>query len=195
MFEMPQRRRNSSAAGPEADNRESHNPSWEVAVDTADPLLANTRRRRTAPRAADSPSRLAPCRFSGPAGHRALPPFELRSTRRLLPSPWFLRLFGHMPRIPGISSFARYLEVRGIFASPLRNVPPQNLMIGKDFTMEIPKDAILELLNGRGDDANVQQAQAELPDNVDTDRDQGLLAKFGINPADLIGGLGAKFGL
>jgi hypothetical protein len=61
--------------------------------------------------------------------------------------------------------------------------------------MEIPKDAILELLNGRGDDAKAQQAQADLPDNVDTDRDQGLLAKFGINPADLIGGLGAKFGL
>jgi hypothetical protein len=68
-------------------------------------------------------------------------------------------------------------------------------MIGKDFTMEIPKDAILELLNGRGDDAKAQQAQAELPDNVDTGRDQGLLAKFGINPADLIGGLGARFGL
>jgi hypothetical protein len=68
-------------------------------------------------------------------------------------------------------------------------------MIGKDFTMEISKDAILELLNGRGDDAKAQQAQAELPDNVDTGRDQGLLAKFGINPADLIGGLGARFGL
>ena len=61
--------------------------------------------------------------------------------------------------------------------------------------MEIPKDAILELLASRGDDAKAQQAQAELPDNVDTDRDQGLLAKFGINTADLIGGLGAKFGL
>ena len=72
---------------------------------------------------------------------------------------------------------------------------PTRLMIGKGFTMEIPKDAILELLNGRGDAAKAQQAQTELPDNVDTDRDQGLLAKFGINPADLIGGLGAKFGL
>ena len=61
--------------------------------------------------------------------------------------------------------------------------------------MEIPKDAILEMLTGRGDDAKAQQARAELPDNVDTDRDRGLLAKFGINPADLIGGLGSKFGL
>jgi hypothetical protein len=61
--------------------------------------------------------------------------------------------------------------------------------------MEIPKDKILELLRGRGDDQQAQQAQTELPDQVDTDRDQGLLAKFGINPADLIGGLGSKFGL
>ena len=45
--------------------------------------------------------------------------------------------------------------------------------------MEIPKDTILELLNGRGDDAKAQQARAELPDNVDTDRDQRLQAKFG----------------
>jgi hypothetical protein len=61
--------------------------------------------------------------------------------------------------------------------------------------VEIPKDKILELLNGRGDDAQTQQAQAELPENVDTDRDQGLLAKFGINAQDLIGSLGARFGL
>jgi hypothetical protein len=61
--------------------------------------------------------------------------------------------------------------------------------------VEIPKDKILELLQGRGDDQQAQQAQAELPDQVDTDRDQGLLAKFGINVNDLIGGLGGRFGL
>jgi hypothetical protein len=61
--------------------------------------------------------------------------------------------------------------------------------------VEIPKDKILELLKGRGDDQQAQQAQSELPDQVDTDRDQGLLAKFGINVNDLIGGLGSKFGL
>ena len=47
------------------------------------------------------------------------------------------------------------------------------------FSMEIPEDAILEMLDGRGDDAKAQQARAELPDNVDTDRDQRLPAKFG----------------
>jgi len=46
------------------------------------------------------------------------------------------------------------------------------------FSMEIPEDAILEMLDGRGD-AKAQQARAELPDNVDTDRDQRLQAKFG----------------
>jgi hypothetical protein len=47
------------------------------------------------------------------------------------------------------------------------------------FSMEIPEDAILEMLDGRGDDAKAQRARAELPDNVDTDRDQRLPAKFG----------------
>lgn len=61
--------------------------------------------------------------------------------------------------------------------------------------MEIPKEQILEMLRGRGDDAQAEQAGAELPDQVDTDAHKGLLEKFGINPADLIGGLGSKFGL
>ncbi len=61
--------------------------------------------------------------------------------------------------------------------------------------MEIPKDKILELIRSRGDNEQAGQADAELPDQVDTERDQGLLEKFGINPADLLGGLGSKFGL
>ena len=40
-----------------------------------------------------------------------------------------------------------------------------------------------------------QQAQAGLPENVDTDRDQGLLAKIECNAQDLIGSLGAGLGL
>ncbi len=61
--------------------------------------------------------------------------------------------------------------------------------------MEIPKDKILDMIKGRGDQAQADQAQAELPDQVDPEKDKGLLAKFGINPQDLIGGLGSKFGL
>jgi hypothetical protein len=56
--------------------------------------------------------------------------------------------------------------------------------------MEIPKDKILELLRSRGEDGQADQADKELPDQVDTERDSGLLSKFGIDPSQLLG----KFG-
>ncbi len=56
--------------------------------------------------------------------------------------------------------------------------------------MEIPKDKILELLQQQGKDDQVEPARNELPDQVDPERDSGLLAKFGIDPQDLLG----KFG-
>ena len=49
---------------------------------------------------------------------------------------------------------------------------------------------ILELLRSQGDDSKAQQADQELPDQVDTDKDAGLLSKFGIDPMELI----KKFG-
>ena len=52
--------------------------------------------------------------------------------------------------------------------------------------MNIDKNQILQLLKSQGDDAKAQQADSELPDQVDTDKDAGLLAKFGIDPMDLI---------
>ena len=56
--------------------------------------------------------------------------------------------------------------------------------------MEIPKDKILELLRQQGKDDQAEQAGKELPDQVDPDRDSGLLAKFGIDPQDLLSKLG-----
>ena len=56
--------------------------------------------------------------------------------------------------------------------------------------MEIPKDKILELLEQQGKDDQVEPAREELPDQVDPERDSGLLAKYGIDPQDLL----AKFG-
>jgi hypothetical protein len=56
--------------------------------------------------------------------------------------------------------------------------------------MEIPKDKILELLQQQGKSDQAEQARQELPDQVDPESDSGLLAKFGIDPQDLI----AKFG-
>ncbi len=65
--------------------------------------------------------------------------------------------------------------------------------------MNIDKDQILQLLRSQGDHDKAQQADSELPDQVDTDKDAGLLAKFGIDPMELIkkfggGGLGGKLG-
>jgi hypothetical protein len=56
--------------------------------------------------------------------------------------------------------------------------------------MEIPKDKILDLLKQQGKSDQAQQAEQELPDQVDPERDSGLLAKFGIEPQDLL----SKFG-
>jgi hypothetical protein len=56
--------------------------------------------------------------------------------------------------------------------------------------MQIPKEQILDLLRQQGKDDQVGQADQELPDQVDTDQHAGLLQKFGIDPAELLGKLG-----
>jgi hypothetical protein len=65
--------------------------------------------------------------------------------------------------------------------------------------MQIDKQQILEFLRSRGDQQQADQAQSELPDQVDTEQHGDLLAKFGINPQELLsgglGGLGGKLGL
>jgi hypothetical protein len=52
--------------------------------------------------------------------------------------------------------------------------------------VQIPKDKILEMIRSCGDHDQAGQAESELPDQVDTDQDQSLLAKFGIYPEDRI---------
>jgi hypothetical protein len=65
--------------------------------------------------------------------------------------------------------------------------------------MEIPKDKILNLLRQRGDHDKAEQADQQLPDQVDPERDRGILEQLGIDPQDLLGnlpgGLGDKLGL
>lgn len=61
--------------------------------------------------------------------------------------------------------------------------------------MEIPKEKIIELLKSRGDHQQADQADGELPDQVDTDKHSGLLSKFGVDPKDFLGGLGDKLGM
>ena len=65
--------------------------------------------------------------------------------------------------------------------------------------MNIDKNSILEMLHSNGQHDQADQAQHELPDQVDTDQHAGLLGKFGIKPADLIakftgGGAGGGIG-
>jgi hypothetical protein len=61
--------------------------------------------------------------------------------------------------------------------------------------MQIDKDMILNLLRERGQQDQAAQAEQELPDQVDTEHDSGMLDKYGINPQDLIGKLGGGRGI
>jgi hypothetical protein len=60
--------------------------------------------------------------------------------------------------------------------------------------MEIDKAQIVEMLRQRGDTDEADQAQSDLPNKVDTDKDSGLLDKYGINVQDLMGKLPGGFG-
>lgn len=51
--------------------------------------------------------------------------------------------------------------------------------------MQIDKQKIVDLLKDRGEDDKAQQADADLPDDVDTGQHQGVLQKLGLGPADL----------
>jgi hypothetical protein len=53
--------------------------------------------------------------------------------------------------------------------------------------MQLDKNTILDLLRQRGDQSTVDQADQELPDQVDTDQHAGLLERFGLDPAELLG--------
>jgi hypothetical protein len=52
--------------------------------------------------------------------------------------------------------------------------------------VEIPKDKVLELIKDKGHADKAGDAEQELPDKVDPERDSGLLSKFGVDPQDLL---------
>jgi hypothetical protein len=63
--------------------------------------------------------------------------------------------------------------------------------------MRINKDQIIDLLRQQGQHDHAEQAQQELPDQVDTDQHADLLSRFNIDPRELLGklgGLGGAFG-
>jgi hypothetical protein len=59
-----------------------------------------------------------------------------------------------------------------------------------EVTVQLHKQQIIEFLESQGQHDKAQQADGELPDKVDTDKDSGLLSKFGVDPQALLGGLG-----
>ncbi len=63
--------------------------------------------------------------------------------------------------------------------------------------VEIPKEQILQMLRDRGDHGQAEQAGQQLPDQVDPEPHSGanLLGQVGIDPGELLGGLGGKLGL
>jgi hypothetical protein len=52
--------------------------------------------------------------------------------------------------------------------------------------VQIDKSTILDLLRERGQQDQANQAEQELPDQVDTDQDAGLLQRFGVDPQELL---------
>jgi hypothetical protein len=60
--------------------------------------------------------------------------------------------------------------------------------------MKIDKQEIVDALRGRGEHELADHAETELPQEVDTDDHRAKLDQLGINPTDLLGGIGGTFG-
>jgi len=60
--------------------------------------------------------------------------------------------------------------------------------------MQIDKDQIIDFLRQQGQHDQVEQAQQQLPDQVDTDQHADLLRRFNIDPKELLGKLGGLGG-
>lgn len=58
--------------------------------------------------------------------------------------------------------------------------------------MDIPKEEIISLLESRGQSDQAQQADAQLPDQVDHEAHANLLEQFGVNPQELLSKFGAN---
>ena len=52
--------------------------------------------------------------------------------------------------------------------------------------MNIDKSQIVELLRSNGEHRKADEADLDLPDTIDTERDRGLLERFGVDLADVL---------
>jgi hypothetical protein len=101
----------------------------------------------------------------------------------------------HGRRLPVAAHSERVLRSR--LAARSGPATPQLIQIDnapKGTTMNIDKDEIVELLRSRGEHDIADQADRELPVQVDTDQHGAKLDQLGINPAELLGGVGGTFG-
>ncbi len=62
--------------------------------------------------------------------------------------------------------------------------------LGSAETMQIDKEQVLELLRSKAEGERVEQAERELPDQMDTDQHADLLSGYGLGPQELIAKLG-----
>ena len=61
--------------------------------------------------------------------------------------------------------------------------------------MILDYEQIIDFLKSLGKNDAAARADTELPDKVDTDKDRGLLEKFGVDPKEVLSRLGRSFGL
>ncbi|HZD73503.1 MAG TPA: hypothetical protein VE776_06400 [Actinomycetota bacterium] len=52
--------------------------------------------------------------------------------------------------------------------------------------MQIDKQAVLDLLREKGQQDQASQAEQQLPDQVDTDKNADLLQRLGIDPREIL---------
>ena len=71
---------------------------------------------------------------------------------------------------------------------------PRTGASGRGDQVEIDRQEIVDQLRGRDEDDVADRAEQELPEQVDTDEHADLLHRLGINPTDLLGGIGGTFG-
>ena len=51
--------------------------------------------------------------------------------------------------------------------------------------MELKKQTVVDFIRQRGDGARVAEAEEILPEQIDTERDEALLARLGVEADDL----------
>jgi hypothetical protein len=55
----------------------------------------------------------------------------------------------------------------------------------QEVAMQVRKQTVVEFIKERGDGKRVAEAEEILPDDIDTERDEALLARLGVEADDL----------